>query len=283
MVVEPVPALSQTDGDMSSIPTPELLTKITSTVYYHAPLAKPSATSTSPSAVLIFGWMGAPIRHLTKFAEYYAKAFPASAIIVILSPSSIFLASENNRRDTVRPAFTALQALGVPPSNVLVHIFSNGGIHVLRTFVSLTPDHSFTPHALVIDSAPGRLEFSAAMAANTANIKNPVVKLIASIIFTLIYIFIISRDSVLRKEPVLDGLGRFLNDGAAIGTETKRLYLYSDKDELVQKDSVEQHAHQAREKGYSVSTRNFGETRHVGHMRANPEMYWDAILEVWNE
>ena len=36
-----------------------------------------------------------------------------------------------------------------------------------------------------------------------------------------------------------------------------------------------------KDRGYEATSRNFGETPHVGHMRANPELYWGEILGVW--
>jgi len=82
---------------------------------------------------------------------------------------------------------------------------------------------------------------------------------------------------------MLDGLRRWLNDEKAIGKETRRLYLYSDKDEMVQSEDVQMHVQQATDMGYLGKARNFGASPHVGHMRANPEMYWEEIAKAWKE
>ena len=82
---------------------------------------------------------------------------------------------------------------------------------------------------------------------------------------------------------MLHKLRRWLGDENIIGKETKRVMLYSDNDQLVQKESVEWHVSELKMKGIPVSSINFGETKHVGHMRANPELYWGEVLRVWNE
>lgn len=269
-----------TSNSVTSTP-PELLTKITSTVYYHTPQTKPIPTS--PSAILLFAWMGAPIRHMTKFAEYYSQTlFPGTPIIVILNPANSFFAGDQKRK-AILPAVTAYQALGITSSNVLVHIFSNGGLNAFRTFVELTPEKMFTPPLLILDSAPGRQTLVSALKAFTADFRNPVAKLVVSVLLTMVFGYMWFMDLIFRREPMLDGLRRWLNDEKAIGKETRRLYLYSDKVEMVQSEDVQMHVQQATDRGYLVKARNFGASPHVGHMRANPEMYWEEIAKAWKE
>ena len=81
----------------------------------------------------------------------------------------------------------------------------------------------------------------------------------------------------------MEVLRLWLLDENSINKETKRVFLYSDKDELVQKESVEAHMLELKERGYHVTSRNFGKTRHVGHMRAFPQEYWSEIYDAWKE
>jgi Eukaryotic protein of unknown function (DUF829) len=258
------------------------LSKLSPTVYFLQPTGKPSIDS--PSAILIFSWMGAPLRHMTKFIDYYSQTmFPNSPIILILSPKNQFMANEIERKKALGPAYTAYQSLNIQPDNVLVHIFSNGGVNGFRTFVSLTPTKSFSPKELVLDSAPGVATLKIYIVAFTVDIKNAIARFFLSIFRAMVYFWIVIRDWVLRREPILEALGRWLLEGSAIGKKTKRLFLYSDKDELIQKENVEEHIRQLKERGYPIRSRNFGKTRHVGHMRADPENYWSEILKVWKE
>lgn len=192
------------------------------------------------------------------------------------------MAKDQELKKMMEPAYSAYQALNVQPDNVLVHIFSNGGVHSFRTFVSLIPSKSIAPRVLVMDSAPGTMTMATTIAAFTADIKNPFILFLASIFLTILYLWMKFKDWMMGKEPILDELKRWLVDGNAIGEKTNRVFLYSDVDELVQQESVESHIRDLEEKGYPVKSRNFGKTRHVGHMRANPEEYWSEILEAWS-
>jgi hypothetical protein len=219
---------------------------------------------------------------MSKFVEYYSQTlFPGSPIILVLSPTNQFMAKEEERKKELQPAYTAFQSLDVSPDKTLVHLFSNGGFNALRTFVSLTPTNSFTPRELVLDSAPGTASFGGAVAAFTADVQNPIMKFLISILVGTMYIGMVIKSWLFREEPILNKLTRWLGEGKSIGTGAELVYLYSDADALVQSSSVEAHIRHMKDSGYTVTSRNFGATRHVGHMRANPELYWSEILGAW--
>jgi len=259
------------------------LTKLSPTVYILRPSISPSPSA--PTAILLFAWMGAPVRHMTKFIDYYStQLFPGAPIILVLTPTNKFLAAEKERQRDMQPAVTAFQSLNIPSDNILVHTFSNGGVSALRTFMSLVPrEQEFSPRELVTDSAPGKAKLVNTVAAFTADIKNPITKFILSILLGIMYCVLAFKTWALGREPILHELRRWLGDENVFGKKTKRAVLYSDGDKLAQKESVEWHVSELKRKGISVSSTNFGETRHVGHMRANPELFWGEILRVWKE
>jgi hypothetical protein len=283
--METTPLLSYPTAQVShGGPTESIsLIKLSQTVYILRP-ATPSSPS-APSAILLFAWMGAPVRHMTKFVEHYStKLFPGTPIILVLTPTNKFIAAEKERRGDMQPAVTAFESLDVPSDNVLVHTFSNGGVSALRTFMSLlSHDKEFSPRELVVDSAPGISTLGSAVAAFTADVKNPVMKFFLSIFLGVMYCGLTMKSWFLGKEPMLHELRGWLGDATVIGKKTRRVVLYSDDDQLVQKESVEWHIGELKRKGIQVDSTNFGETRHVGHMRANPELYWNEILRVWNK
>jgi Eukaryotic protein of unknown function (DUF829) len=258
------------------------LSKLSSTVYFHRAAGRPS--NNSPSAILLFGWMGAPIRHMMKFVDYYSQTiFPGTPIILVLAPRNQVIAKQEKRKRALKPAYIAYQSLDIQPENTLVHIFSNGGVNNFRDFVSLTPSNSFSPREMIMDSAPGIATLGMVIAAFTVDIKNPISRFFMSILLTILFLLLKLKDWALGQESILHRQRRWLVDGNGIGKTTKRVFLYSDMDELVQKDSVEEHIRDLKERGYPVRSRNFGMTRHVGHMRANPEEYWSEILKGWKE
>jgi Eukaryotic protein of unknown function (DUF829) len=228
--------------------------------------------------------MGAPIHHMAKFVDYYSQTmFPGSPIILVLTPPKHFIANEEQQKTYMKPAYTVYQSLNVGTDNVLVNIFSNGGVRAFRTFVSLTPTKSFTPRELVVDSAPGIPTLRIMIAAFTVDVQNPIVRFFLSIALAIVYFVFKMRNWLVGRPSIWQILRQWLADENVVGKRAKRVYLYSDKDELVQRHSVEAHIKELRGKGYTVACRNFGNTGHVGHMRANPELYWSEIFGAWKE
>jgi Eukaryotic protein of unknown function (DUF829) len=258
------------------------LTRISAEVYFLADNdTKPGRDS--PSAILLFAWMGAPLRHMAKFLGHYSNTlFPGSPIILILSPSNQFMASDTRRQEIMRPAYTTFLSLDVTPATTLLHTFSNGGINALRTFVSLTTDNQFAARSLVVDSAPGVSTLRSALNAFTVDITHWWMRKWVSLVVFVLYVCTRSWEWVRGRDSRTTVLRRFLTGSGAVPETTRRLYLYSDGDELVQKESVEAHIRDMKEMRYFVRSRNFGGTRHVGHMRAHPELYWDEVQRIWS-
>jgi hypothetical protein len=265
--------------------TTNALKKISPTVYFLRGDESKQQPATAPSAILLFAWMGAPLRHMTKFIDYYSKShFPGSPIILVLSPTNEYMAKKSIRQKALQPAASLFQSLNVSHDRVLVHTFSNGGINALRTFLScLQGETTFEPKMLVIDSAPGTSSLGGATNAFTAHIKSRIWKYLMRFVVGVLYILLVIRETILRRQPMLEEMRSWLTDGNAIGKKTRLVYLYSEKDELVERKSVESNIRDMRDRGYEVRSRNFGASRHVGHMRANPELYWSEILGVWKE
>lgn len=67
--------------------------------------------------------------------------------------------------------------------------------------------------------------------------------------------------------------------------ERSRTYIYSPEDEMVEYRHVERHAEEAREKraGVKVRTERFEGSRHVAHMRLDPERYWRVVGDTWRD
>ena len=83
-------------------------------------------------------------------------------------------------------------------------------------------EQDFSPWELVVDSAPGTSTLASAVAAFTADVKNPVIKFILSIFLGIIYCALAIKAWVLGREPMLHELRRWLGDENVIGKKTKR-------------------------------------------------------------
>ncbi|KAL4257767.1 TMEM53 family protein [Pleurotus pulmonarius] len=65
--------------------------------------------------------------------------------------------------------------------------------------------------------------------------------------------------------------------------DAPRLYVYSDKDEMVRAEVVEKHVRRVRGLGYTTRVEKFVGSRHVQHARSDPDRYWGAVRETWSE
>lgn len=74
-----------------------------------------------------------------------------------------------------------------------------------------------------------------------------------------------------------------VNDGGSSVKSAGRLYLFSKTDDIISWRDIEEHAADARSKGYDVACEVFDDTPHVGHMKVHPEVYWGAIARRWTE
>jgi len=139
--------------------------------------------------------------------------------------------------------------------------------------------------ALVLDSLPGRAGLEESKRAFAAASKNPIVNFFISALMLALYavgwirgqivdgipLFFVNMEQDLNSENLVGWMGK----------KTPRLYLYSEKDELIATDAVHQHAEKAAAKGFNVKLEIFSESKHVSHARMYPERYWGEIKAVW--
>lgn len=65
----------------------------------------------SPSHVVIFGWMDAPIRLVAKYAQPYTVLFPDATVLIQLSDGKSYLARENVRREQLQHIISEITSL----------------------------------------------------------------------------------------------------------------------------------------------------------------------------
>lgn len=86
------------DLDLSELPAPL------------RPIDRKSGIARSPSHVIIFGWMDAPIRLVAKYAQPYTVLFPDATVLVQLSDGKSYLARENVRRQQLQRVIAEINA-----------------------------------------------------------------------------------------------------------------------------------------------------------------------------
>lgn len=66
--------------------------------------------------------------------------------------------------------------------------------------------------------------------------------------------------------------------------EAKRVYIYSDVDDMAPWNDIEDHAAEAKEKGFNVGVEKFVGSGHVAHVRVgNGERYWGIVDGLWKQ
>lgn len=185
-----------------------------------------------------------------------------------------------------------LAAAVSPHSRVLLHTMSNAGGINLASALHAYKQRFGTPmphQLLVLDSTPGGVVFheqvgrwARAMAIGMSR-RFPWPY---AVTYALCYAFLWMMKGfewVLRRHHAGAYSRTAVNAGDIIAVPARRLYLYSQADDIIQAKDVEAHAAQARGLGFGVDLAEFNGSEHVGHMRRHPQQYWKAIADSWVE
>ncbi|KZP27965.1 hypothetical protein FIBSPDRAFT_780474 [Athelia psychrophila] len=237
--------------------------------------------------------MGSQVPHLLKYMEHYTKLYPRACLILVKSPQALAFQGHSSRKASVAPAIDLLKREGMfgphAPS-LLVHAFSNGGgfqlvelSHMLRDTEIVGPR---PPVAIIFDSMPGLMDLRGTFRALTAPVKSKPLKYVIFLPFAFVYYAFAFVALVTRTVPMIDALRNSLNEERLLPWTTKntpRLYIFSDTDKLVQHGAVLEHIVQANGLGLNVKGVEFKGSPHVAHVRQDPETYWKAVEDTWNE
>lgn len=72
-----------------------------------------------------------------------------------------------------------------------------------------------------------------------------------------------------------------LNDGRYFGVDAPRMYIYSEADDKVAWEYVEEHMDEARALGYVVEGDRWVDSTHCGHLLVDFERYWKCVTMLW--
>ncbi|QRW05751.1 indole-diterpene biosynthesis protein PaxU [Ceratobasidium sp. AG-Ba] len=254
-----------------------------------------------PSVILFCGWMDAQLVHLYKYTEHYHKLYPSATQILVRSHQKYFWANETTRRASVVPVLKLLRDSGINPGDQPESsglLYSGGAIVLTSIARQLAETSNLSPalpaQALIFDSLPGTIDLQVTIRAFTAPIRSAPIRAVASVIFGAVYIVGKIWKSTIgvlfRRGPdVFEQMHAGLHDPKLLSQNVPRTYLYSDVDELVQMESVEAHANEAKgllqASGVDpalVRLVKFEGSKHVSHVRQDPQRYWAAVVDTWN-
>ncbi|KAK6088166.1 PaxU protein [Seiridium cupressi] len=268
-------------------------TKLSNTVYLRPAVTSDATASnpTYPTTILMYAWGDALPKHLNKYVLGYLLLYPNAQIVMVLGPMvKMFWQSLEQRSSNME---IAIRALAGADERVLVHAMSNtGGVNyaaTLHAYRRLNPGKTL-PHILcVFDSTPGSTSvrtnlgpWSRAMAIGAASwFPGPMA---VPRFLAVLFLLAIHSIAYIRGIPSAAVFStKAINDPEFESSKARRTYLYGTHDDIIQWEALEQHAAQAKEKGFQTDLERFEGTSHVGHMKADPERYWGAIKDSWVE
>ncbi|KAK9386680.1 hypothetical protein V1515DRAFT_587017 [Lipomyces mesembrius] len=151
---------------------------------------------------------------------------------------------------------------------LLVHGFSNGGggqVAFLAEHYKAATGHPLPARAVILDSLPGRSRFRVG---------------IRTLSFGLPKAWYVRWPLQLAFAVLL---AVFFQIPHSLGRQTLATRLRDDLNAVVSAPRLgEDHADEADAKGLKVKKVKFTGTKHVEHMRTDPERYWGAVKGTWD-
>jgi len=242
--------------------------------------------------VLLFGWLGASIRHINKYSQIYNDwgCFTITGVA-----DSIAIMTGNTKalnKFALEAAATAaklMRASGATNIPVIVHVFSNGGTFVLERLECLIAsaepgsDVAVVGHGIklggqVFDSAPAYLHWRTGLKVVATAVPNLLIRWIIQLLF-LAYIFWEAFLSMVLCRP--DRPTQFWNHMKDSRVARRQVvYIYSTTDELTDPIKLQELIEYRAKKGFDIQPLKLTDTNHVQHLRSHPKKYVGAIDSV---
>ena len=275
----------------------------------------------SGQLIILCTWMGAARKHIAKYATLYRCVAPSARILLIESSvsalSNAFVRRQRARdfaaaaaavKDTLaecehrhprHPTQTGEGSIddgmlsrrnrGTIPSTthvepqILLHIFSNGGMnsatHLLR-FLRSDMDEPLALRGLIFDSCPGKgTSYWQTFDALMLSFRGTVVwRFLGALAIHCLLIFVIVYVACGNENPVSFWRRTPLEESdPARGA----CYLFSKEDRMINWTEVEDHAEEARRKGWRVRKVLFEGSGHCAHLAIDRGRYVEAVVRVW--
>ncbi|KAF4635038.1 hypothetical protein G7Y89_g3073 [Cudoniella acicularis] len=252
-------------------------------------LHQPTTTSKThdPDLILIAAWMDASPRHISKYAGIYEKLYPSARILVVTTNSlDAAFRSKAANENRVKPILEILYTLPAD-TKLLLHFFSNGGTYTSTIIARKYREKMGQPlpvSAIVLDSCPGHPIYEATVRAFTVGLpKGLLAQTIGVSVFRVFLFLYMAVHVLLRKKNVVERAREELNDKTLFELDAPRMYVYSIADEMVEWKDVEEHADDARSRGYTVEImEKYIESGHAAHMVSDEKRYWSAVQRLWS-
>lgn len=250
-----------------------------------------------PALIVICTWQGgATTRRIAKYVFGYRKLYPTASILVLRTElADMVYRTFNVIHSRLKPARDILlgflcqsQGAGGSSGGVLLHMFSHGGCNIaIQLVASLPKDMRAQLHRrlqlVVADCCPGDGTFEETYRAGLLSLPPRMpFRLIGKVGLygTVSAIYALNGAGVMKSVP---DLRDELNDPENFGQRARRLYLISDRDNILSSQDMISHAQLAEESGYKISLVRFDQAVHCALVLEDPIKYWNAIHGSWAE
>lgn len=247
-------------------------------------------TCTDPDVVLLFGWLQADLRNVAKYTEGYKRLYPSARIVLVTSSMFDIVRSTGDMQQRMQTAIDIIyDSENMVQEGLLVHALSNGGAYNLeaacRAHRSLY-GAALSPRALILDSTPGSdnvwSEFGRGVDSFTVALPQFfIARYIGKFFIVLLLGIVFVLPALCGQKNIVSTTRSTLNDSLLLAKSTYRCYIYSRDDKQIGWEAVEAHATEADLKGWKVTKVEFQDSKHVAHLKADPELYWSSISSTW--
>ena len=241
-----------------------------------------------PRLIIIGSWTDARDAHIAKYIVKYQSLYP-TAQILLLKSTMAEIVRPSRISPAMKPAIPVVRALSSSAQSsspeVMIHIFSNGGsgsiANLYQQFATAAgPAERFPQHVTIFDSSPG--VFSIPHAVTFVNVSlSPIQRIIAA---PVLYIWAIGW-TILMALGVLPNSLRdwgMAHNNKDNTTETRRVYIYSPSDVIIDDKGIEAHAAHAKARGFCVRLEKYEGSAHVAHTRKDEKRYWEIVRRTWD-
>ncbi|KAJ5924408.1 hypothetical protein N7466_008595 [Penicillium verhagenii] len=261
--------------------------KLNDSVYVSDPEDFPE--NSNPPLIVLALWMNAGPSALLRYGNQYRRMIPLARIVILRSATNdFFLASSDATQGAqLAPAVDALRTFAVPGNPVFIHLFSNGGMLKTSQLMRLFKETTGKPmpiSSMIVDSAPGVTSIQSGMKAISFQL--PQFWLWRLISQAAVWVFLVAMGAygwIINAPNTVDMACRRVNDRALYQPSTEeglvRYYIYSDSDNIVLSENVEDHMRYSESCGVVVRPEKFKDAQHVMAMRTDPERYWAIVDE----
>ncbi|KAI9039422.1 TMEM53 family protein [Aspergillus affinis] len=247
--------------------------------------------------VVICTWLSASPRHIGKYLDLHRAVAPGARILLIESEVAILVSSYAHQRRRIQPAArvicdTLAEGAKTYSPRILLHTFSNGGTNTATQLLITLRETLQAPLPLVgiiLDSSPAKGTYWKSYDAMVFSLPPSgriVGTMVVHFLLVLLYTWIAcgnENPAALMRRTLLDDETVDPEEGMRnAGVGGNICYLYSKADRMTDWRDVQDHAEDARLKGWNVQEILFEGSGHCAHIAQDATKYSAAVEQVWN-